>query len=101
VSNNVRKIAEEIARLTGRTVKVVRFSSLPSTELPTTIPEIGKSINDFYSCIDSVVTVGPSETEDVMAMNCYECDKPVNYLFPDGRCGACTRLTPEEMTGAE
>ena len=32
-------------------------------------------------------------------MNCYQCDKAVKYLFPDSRCGACTRLTPEEVQG--
>lgn len=33
-------------------------------------------------------------------MNCYQCDAAVNYLFPDGRCGKCTRISPEELTGA-
>ena len=28
---------------------------------------------------------------------CYQCDAKVNYLFPDGRCGRCTRYTPEEL----
>lgn len=28
---------------------------------------------------------------------CYQCDLPVNYLFPDSRCKDCTRITPEEM----
>lgn len=30
---------------------------------------------------------------------CYECDKPVRYLFDDGRCKCCTRLTPDEVLG--
>lgn len=30
---------------------------------------------------------------------CYQCDEPVAYLFADGRCGNCTRLTPEEVRG--
>jgi N6-adenosine-specific RNA methylase IME4 len=30
---------------------------------------------------------------------CYQCDKPVNYLFADGRGACCTRLSPEEVTG--
>ena len=30
---------------------------------------------------------------------CYECDKDCNYLFDDGRCKDCTRLTPEEVRG--
>lgn len=30
---------------------------------------------------------------------CYQCDKQVNYLFDDGRCGECTRLTQEEVEG--
>lgn len=29
--------------------------------------------------------------------NCYQCDKPVEWLAPDGRCGECTRLTPDEV----
>lgn len=29
--------------------------------------------------------------------HCYQCDKQVAYLFDDGRCGGCTRLTPEEV----
>lgn len=28
---------------------------------------------------------------------CYQCLKACAYLFPDGRCHACTRLTPEEV----
>jgi hypothetical protein len=30
---------------------------------------------------------------------CYQCDKPTSYLFDDGRCSKCTRLTPEEVRG--
>lgn len=30
---------------------------------------------------------------------CYQCDAQVTYLFGDGRCGRCTRLTPEEVRG--
>lgn len=31
------------------------------------------------------------------ALVCYQCDQYCNYLFPDGRCKNCTRLTPEEV----
>lgn len=31
--------------------------------------------------------------------HCYQCDAQVTYLFGDGRCGRCTRLTPEEVRG--
>jgi hypothetical protein len=30
---------------------------------------------------------------------CYQCDKPVAYLFDDSRGECCTRLTPEEIRG--
>jgi len=30
---------------------------------------------------------------------CYGCCKRVSYLFDDGRCSKCTRLTPKEVTG--
>lgn len=30
---------------------------------------------------------------------CYQCLKPAKYLFDDGRCKDCTRLTPEEVLG--
>lgn len=30
---------------------------------------------------------------------CYQCEKEVKYLFEDGRCWECTRLTPEEVIG--
>lgn len=30
---------------------------------------------------------------------CYECAKPYNYLFDDGRCSRCTQLTPDEVQG--
>lgn len=30
---------------------------------------------------------------------CYQCGEPTSYLFDDGRCGGCTRLTPEEVKG--
>ena len=32
---------------------------------------------------------------------CYQCEKRVVYLFDDGRCEKCTRLTPEEVRGEE
>jgi len=41
-------------------------------------------------------------TEDQIASKnktCYQCDKTCGYLFPDGRCGDCTRYTPEEIKG--
>lgn len=28
---------------------------------------------------------------------CYQCEKEVNYLFEDGRCKDCTKLTKEEV----
>lgn len=30
---------------------------------------------------------------------CYQCDKPVKYLFGDGRGSCCTRLTRAEIEG--
>jgi len=30
---------------------------------------------------------------------CYQCDLPAAWLAPDGRCGECTRYTPEEISG--
>ena len=30
---------------------------------------------------------------------CYQCDKPTTWLAPDGRCGACTSYSPEEIRG--
>ena len=39
-------------------------------------------------------------TEDLKT-RCYQCDKPVSYLFPDSRCGDCTRLTPDQIRGDE
>jgi hypothetical protein len=36
--------------------------------------------------------------EDVkMQKICYECEELVSYLFGDGRCKKCTRLTREEI----
>lgn len=39
------------------------------------------------------------EPIDTKSKVCYECDKECNYLFGDGRCKNCTRLTPEEVIG--
>jgi hypothetical protein len=41
------------------------------------------------------------EQETVNLPRCYQCEKPVTYLFKDGRCYNCTRLTIEEFTGGE
>lgn len=30
---------------------------------------------------------------------CYQCEKPVPYLFDDSRCKDCTRLTVSEIRG--
>ena len=32
---------------------------------------------------------------------CYQCEKAVAYIFADGRCKDCTRLTPDEVRGTE
>lgn len=32
---------------------------------------------------------------------CYQCEKQVHWLAPDSRCGDCTRLSPEQITGEE
>ena len=37
--------------------------------------------------------------EDRIQKTCYQCEQPVDYLFDDSRCQACTRLTKEEMLG--
>ena len=34
-------------------------------------------------------------------VECYQCEKIVHYLFPDGRCKDCTRITPDELTGGD
>ena len=30
---------------------------------------------------------------------CYQCDRKVPYLFDDGRCSECTRLSIAEVIG--
>jgi hypothetical protein len=30
---------------------------------------------------------------------CYDCERKVKWLAPDGRCGSCTICTPEEIAG--
>lgn len=35
------------------------------------------------------------EDDDLSQPHCYQCDRPVNYLFSDGRCARCTRVEPE------
>ncbi len=37
--------------------------------------------------------------EETPLHRCYQCGIPDTYLFEDGRCGDCTRLTPEEVRG--
>ncbi len=32
-------------------------------------------------------------------LRCYQCDVKTTWLAPDGRCGQCTRYTPEEVRG--
>jgi len=38
-------------------------------------------------------------THEAQSLACYECEQPCNYLFDDGRCCRCTRLTREEVEG--
>ena len=30
---------------------------------------------------------------------CYQCENECKYLFEDGRCYKCTRMSVEEVTG--
>lgn len=32
-------------------------------------------------------------------LTCYQCDKPTEWLASDSRCGDCTRMTVEEVSG--
>lgn len=43
----------------------------------------------------------PNETENCPAAKfiCYQCQARVFYLFDDGRCMKCTRMTVEEVRG--
>jgi hypothetical protein len=42
--------------------------------------------------VESEITEGDSPHK-----TCYQCEKPCNYLFADGRCSKCTRVLPEEV----
>lgn len=33
------------------------------------------------------------------SLTCYQCDKPTEWLADDSRCGDCTRMTVEEVSG--
>lgn len=37
--------------------------------------------------------------KDFLNKICYQCGEQVVYLFQDGRCSFCTRMTPEEVIG--
>jgi len=34
-------------------------------------------------------------------LRCYQCDQECHYLFADGRCWRCTRVTAEEVRGED
>ena len=69
-----------------RFVSPVQFSRLRDARA--TIPE-------FDSMFNAVMDLLPVENPQI----CYQCDKAVKWLAPDGRCDQCTRLTPEEIRG--
>lgn len=64
---------------------------------------------EFYSadCLEDAKQHALSESNQgiqtrvkkVDLYSCYQCDQEVTYLFEDGRCNRCTRLTPEEIRG--
>ncbi len=43
----------------------------------------------------------PEDPASADRLTCYECNEACHYLFDDGRCRGCTRMTPEEVTGVE
>ena len=49
-----------------------------------------KSVDDFIRYIRNLLG---------LKWTCYQCEKPVSYLFDDSRGECCTRLTPEEIRG--
>jgi hypothetical protein len=68
------------------------------------------NVCDFETCrVSEFVMLSSSEQQPVSSDKfcyqfsgvkfCYQCDKRVLYLFQDGRCKDCTRLTPEEVQG--
>lgn len=42
---------------------------------------------------------GENIKNDFLNNICYQCGDCVLCLFDDGRCGKCTRILPEEVSG--
>jgi len=60
-------------------------------------PFLGCALNVVAPVFKSVSF--PTYARQSLTSTCYECEQPCNYLFDDGRCCRCTRLTREEIEG--
>ena len=51
------------------------------------------------SYLDDIAFLKDEFPQFLEKFTCYECDRHVPYLFGDGRCSQCTRLSVDEVTG--
>lgn len=98
VAKDPVKASEELGydavyRLSG--CPVSRFYHARLLGLKVTLVLNQKALHVFVSTKDRVTA--RNYLTRLTRPHCYQCDKPVTYLFEDGRCGGCTRLTPEEV----
>lgn len=74
-------------------------------KVPYSLPEPGDLcvmiLKDWSICPDMLEYIKEGGWNDLHEPEhtCYQCEKKCNYLFDDGRCYKCTRLTPEEVVG--
>jgi hypothetical protein len=56
-----------------------------------------ESEEDVHSGHELLHDLGYTTTDS--KKTCYQCEKRVNWLAPDSRCGDCTGYTPDEIQG--
>ena len=62
-------------------------------------PGTEATVYNVYPHSDEEEDVESREIDLNRYFPCYQCEKPVTYLFADARCSKCTALTPEEVRG--
>jgi hypothetical protein len=84
---------------------LVRWEVKVQAESPEEAVILARQIQyDMDSTADEfeVVVDGKGQFHSLSSIKrCYQCYKHTSYLFPDGRCGNCTHVTPEELTGVQ
>jgi hypothetical protein len=82
-----------------RNAKATRGRAALFAAAPELLELVAEHLPDHPEARELIAKLAPDRARPPEVLRCYQCLEQTTYLFPDARCGKCTRITPEELRG--